>query len=82
MSSLSACLILRAAMGYTGKLMIREIAFRPLSERQSVEAEIWVSSQGGSMTIGPISEGSLPECRTGSLRSELGVCEKPWLRHH
>ena len=59
--------------------MIREIAFRPLSERQSVEAEIWVSSQGGSMTIGPISEGSLPECHTGSLRSELGVCEKPWL---
>lgn len=61
--------------------MIREIAFRPLSERQSVDAEVWMSSQGGSMTIEPISEGSvnLRECRTRSLRSELRVCEKPWL---
>lgn len=46
-------------MGYTGKWMIREIAFRPLSERQLVDVEVWVSSQGGSMTIGPISEGSV-----------------------
>ena len=74
-------------MGYTGKWLLghflrgREIAFRPLSERQLVDVEVWVSSQGGSMTIGPISEGSigLQEGRTRSLRSELGVCEKPWL---
>lgn len=46
-------------MGYIGKWMIREIAFRPLSERQSVDAEVWMSSQGGSMTIEPISEGSV-----------------------
>lgn len=40
-----------------------------------------MSSQGGSMTIEPISEGSvsLRECRTRSLRSELRICEKPWL---
>lgn len=43
-------------MGYTGKWMISE---RPLSERQLVDVEVWVSSQGGSMTIGPISEGSI-----------------------
>ena len=59
-------MIPRAVMGYIGKWMIREIAFRPLSERQSVDAKVWMSPYDPAIP--------LPGIHTEETRIERDTC--------